>query len=211
MSPTINYIFAEDQTLFRKSLIVLLRKHGFKCMGEAQSGHELLSLMKNKRPDFLLLAMQMPNIDGVPVFERVRKLYPYAKIIVLATHYNEDIRECSYNKGASAFVPKNIDDKIAVEIFRSVYYNTYKWGFTSSPDESMAGDCYGEKLNLTPRELEVLTLVYKGFTNKEIASQLNVVVKTIEAHKKKLYLKTKVSSSTEFIRYIESNGLGYLR
>jgi len=211
MSPTINYIFAEDQTLFRKSLIVLLRKHNFKCIGEAQGGDELLGLMKSKSPDFLLLAMQLPNLDGQPVFDRMRKLYPNTKIIILATHQNEDIRECFYNKGASAFVPKNMDDKSAIEIFRSVHENTYSWDFTYGPDESSAGDCCGERLNLTPRELEVLTLVYKGFTNKEIANQLNVVVKTIEAHKKKLYLKTKVSSSTEFIRYIESNGLSYLR
>jgi two-component system response regulator NreC len=211
MSPTINYIFAEDQTLFRKSLIVLLKKHGFKCMGETPDSRELIEQMKNKRPDFLLLAMQMPNIDGVPVFERIRKLYPYTKIIILASHYNENIRECFYNKGASAFVSRNIDDTAAVDIFRAVHHNMYHWDFTSKPDEKRAGDCCGEKLNLTPRELQVLALVYKGFSNKRIADELHVVVKTVEAHKKKLYLKTRVNSSTEFIRFIESNGLSYLR
>lgn len=213
MSQKINYLFAEDQTLFRKSLITLLKEHKLNCIGEAANGLELLELLKTKKPDLILLDIEMPMMDGSQAFDLIRSRYPEAKVILLSIHHNAKVKECFFKRGAKAFLSKNKDDKEVVEILRAVHEDRYKWDFKKDLhelDQEQRTD-HGSTLHFTRRELEVLSLVYKGLSNKEISNELNVVLKTVEAHKKRLYSKTKVTNLTQFIKFIDDNGLTYLR
>jgi DNA-binding NarL/FixJ family response regulator len=201
MAKRIEFVFAEDQSLIRRSLIVLLQQHNIICVGEAENGIELLDLLKGKTPDFILLDVRMPKMDGMEALERIKRQYPSMKVILLTVQHGQYVKESFYTRGADAFLTKNTSEKVLVDTIRAVHNNKH------NPQR----ETLNKNLKFSPRELEIITLVYMGKTNKEIADILCIVIKTVEAHKKKLYLKTKVLNSIEFVKYIEEHGLYYLK
>ncbi|MEO6305934.1 MAG: response regulator transcription factor [Bacteroidia bacterium] len=203
----INILFAEDHQLFRQLLITTLKENNIVTIGEAEDGLQLLDLLKTKKPDLILLDIEMPNMDGSKTFTLIRELYPDLKIIFLTTHTEETLINCFYEKGAKAYLTKNTTTENLIETIRLVYENKFVPVYKTKKEKTLKG----EKLKFSKRESEMIPLIVDGRSNKEIADKLSIGNKTVEAHKKNLFKKTKTQGAVGFVSYILKKGLNYLK
>ena len=203
MSNPITILFAEDHKVLRQLLVKELNEHQICTIGEAEDGMQLLELLKNKIPDIVLLDVEMPNINGVQAFEIIKNLYPKIKVIFLTTHNSDGLRDFFYSKGVNAFLTKNVDFEEIVSTIRLVHEGKFKIVNKEYTHKS--------KPQFSKREHEMIPLICDGKSNKEIADKLNIGNKTVEAHKKNLFKKTKTQSAVGFVGYIFKKGLNYLR
>jgi len=203
MLKPITILFAEDHKLLRQLLISELRKHEIHTIGEAEDGIQLLELLKVKKPDIILLDIEMPNMNGSNTFDRIMKEDPKSKVIFLTTHNEFALRDYFYSKGAKAYLTKETDIEVIVETIRLVHRNEF----------IQVADNYANNSNprFSKRESELIPLICEGKSNKEIADKLNIGNKTVEAHKKSLFKKTKTQGVVSFVNYILKKGLNYLR
>lgn len=203
----IQILFAEDHKLFREMLIITLRENNIITIGEAEDGNELLDQLKTKRPDVILLDIEMPNMNGSETFEKVRKLYPELKIIFLTTHTEDTLIDFFYKKGAKAYLTKNTDIKILLETIRLVHENKFIRQYNNDK-QKVESD---QKIKFSKRESEMIPLIVEGRSNKQIADKLSIGNKTVEAHKKNLFKKTNTQSAVGFVSYILKKGLNFLK
>ncbi|MBA3682501.1 MAG: response regulator transcription factor [Bacteroidetes bacterium] len=203
----INILFAEDHKLFRELLIKTLKENNINTIGEAENGIQLLELLKTKKPDIVLLDIEMPHMNGSEAFTRLRDQYPDLKIILLTTHTEETLINSFYEKGAKAYLTKNTDADIVIETIQLVYENKFvrKQKILKTNIETSA------EIKFSRRESEIIHLMVEGKSNKQIADKLSIGNKTVEAHKKNLFKKTKTESAVGFVSYILKKGLNYLR
>ena len=205
--PHIQILFAEDHKLFRQVLIETLKENNIITIGEAANGFELLELLKTKKADLVLLDIEMPGMNGSETFTRIRELYPDLKIIFLTTHTEDILIDYFYKKGAKAYLTKNIDTETLIETIRLVHGNKYVRKYTTKNEYSESDN----KIKFSRRESEMISLIVEGKSNKEIADELSIGNKTVEAHKKNLFKKTNTQSAVGFVSYILKKGLNYLR
>lgn len=200
---SITILFAEDHKLLRQLLVSELDERGIHTIGEAGDGIELLELLKTKKPDVILLDLQMPNMDGCITFDIIKELYPKSKIIFLTTHNQKTLRDHFYSKGASAYLTKETDIEVIVETIQLVHKNEFIPVYDDYKNNS--------KPHFSKRESELIPLICEGKSNKEIADKLNIGNKTVEAHKKSLFKKTKTQGAVGFVSHILKKGLDFLR
>jgi two-component system, NarL family, nitrate/nitrite response regulator NarL len=202
MADTISILFAEDHKVLRQALIPLLEHYGVDTAGEAESGEELLLLLETISPDVILLDLQMKSMNGSEAFEKIRKLYPKLKVIIFSSHNDPMLINHFHAKGAYAYLSKNDEVEHIVETIRMVHDGIVIFkDLSSEPDD----------LKFSARETEVIPLIVEGRSNKEIAEELNINHKTVEAHKKRLFKKTKTQSAVSFVGYLFKRGLHFLK
>jgi DNA-binding NarL/FixJ family response regulator len=202
MAHTISILFAEDHKVLRQTLIPLLEHYAIHTAGEAENGQELLSLLESISPDVVLLDLQMKGMNGSEAFEKIRKLYPKLKIIIFSSHNDPMLINHFHTKGACAYLSKNDEVEHIVETIRTVHS-----GIVIFKDLSRDAD----DMKFSARETEVIPLIVEGRSNKEIAEELNINQKTVEAHKKRLFKKTKTQSAVGFVGYLFKRGLNFLK
>jgi len=203
----IQILFAEDHKLFREMLIATLKEKNIITIGEAEDGIELLNLLKTKKPDLILLDIEMPNMNGSKTFTEIRELYPDLKIIFLTTHTEETLIDSFYKKGAKAYLTKNIDTETLIETIQLVHENKFI-RYAKTGKQKIESD---QKIKFSKRESEIIPLIIEGKSNKQIADKLSIGNKTVEAHKKNLFKKTKTSSVVGFAIFVLRKGLNFLK
>lgn len=187
----------DDHFLFRKGLISLLKE--FKELSviiEAKDGQDLVDKLKTKHPDVILLDIQMPVMDGIEAIIQVRKKYPDIKIIVLTMHSEEQMIFHLMEKGANGFLPKDTDIEIVVDAIYSVIEKGYY--FNDKISKAMIKGVTENKKALLPthlsalsaREIDVVRLICKQKTIKEIAEELCLSPRTIDTYRENIFHKT---------------------
>jgi DNA-binding NarL/FixJ family response regulator len=202
MADKISILFAEDHKVLRQALIPLLEHYGIYTAGEAENGQELLSLLESISPDVVLLDLQMKGMNGSEAFEKIRKFYPRLKVIIFSHHNDPMLVNYFHSKGASAYLSKNDAVEYIVETIHMVHS-----GIVIFKDHIPAPD----DMKFSARETQVIPLIVDGRSNKEIAEELKINHKTVEAHKKRLFEKTKTRSAVDFVGHLFKRGLHFLR
>lgn len=196
-------------------LVVELLTDFFSCQEQfdvvitASSGNTFLEQLKDadKVPDMVLLDLRMEDGDGIAVTEELKKCYPSVKIIVLSSHARTSFTGYMLKLGVNAFLPKRIDKEDLLNILNEVNEKGFYFSAdqvevlrdqitSKSPKPLMTAQ---EKLN--ERELEVLELICRQHTAKEIADKLFVSVKAIESRKSNLLFKLGVKNTAGLIIY----------
>jgi len=206
MSKKIKIVLAENHHLFRDLLNPVLGKHGIETIGEAENGIELLELLKSVFPDIILLDISMPKMNGSDALVEIIKLYPNISVIILTRHNDKTLINHFLKIGAKAFVSKDSDSMILIQTINDVFTKSAKSSVNGSKENSTDANTIFSK-----RELELVPLICEGKSNKEIAEELHVDIKTVEAHKKKMFLKTNSKGVVNFVRFAIQRGLNYLR
>jgi len=193
----INIVITDDHKLFRKGIIALLEDFDFIGeINEASNGKELLDLLSEIKilPDLILLDLRMPIMDGVEAHKKIKDLYPEIKIIILTMEDDEQFILHLISEGVNGYLLKNADP---VEMEQAIL-KVYKKGFYFSEDISslvMKNLNKKEKVetifnpDFSERELQVLKLICKEYTNAEIAETFDVSVRTAEGYRQKLVEK----------------------
>src|SRR2546430_7051698 len=200
----ISVLIADDHTVLREGLVSLIRrKPDMAVVGEASNGREAVDLWKQHRPDVTLLDLRMPELDGVGTIKQIREHDENARIIVLTTFDGDEDIYRAIQAGAKGYLLKDVPREALMDCIRRVHA-----GETSVPMHlvaKLADRVSGE--TLSKREIEVLKLMAKGKSNKEIASALFISEGTVKSHGKAIFAKMNVVSRTEAVAEATRRGL----
>ena len=200
----IGVLIADDHSVLRQGLVSLI---GFEAdmvvVGEASNGRQAVDLWKQHRPGVTLLDLRMPELDGVGVIKQIRADDENARIIVLTTFDGDEDIYRAIQAGAKGYLLKDVPREALMDCIRRVHA-----GETSVPVHlvaKLADRVSGE--TLSKREIEVLKLMAKGKSNKEIASALFISEGTVKSHGKAIFAKMNVVSRTEAVAEATRRGL----
>lgn len=208
---TYKVLIADDHAIFRHGLKALLNKYPFiKFSGEASNGTELKELVAKVQPHLIFMDIHMPGGDGIEATREILKMDQKIKIVILSSYDDAIMVKKMISLGATAYLTKSITlplldtlfEKLAKdEIFISpdaannVVLN--KLTETSSPIMEKHTEWLQE--GMSPRQKQVLEMLSKGKSTKQISTQLNIGSRTIETHKEKLMKKLGVKNTAELI------------
>jgi DNA-binding NarL/FixJ family response regulator len=203
----IRVLIADDHGVVREGLASMINRNraDMTVVGEASNGREALELWQQTRPDITLLDLRMPELDGVDVIKEIRARDKRARIIVLTTFDGDEDIYRAIRAGAKGYLLKDITREALLDSIRRVHL-----GETCVPLHLIAkltDRVSGETFSV--RELEVLRLMAKGKSNKEIATTLFISEGTVKSHGKSIFAKLNVASRTEAVT--EATRRGFLR
>jgi two-component system NarL family response regulator len=203
-SKLIRIIVADDHVTVREGLAAIIgRQPDMRVVAEAANGGEAYERWLEHRPDVLLLDLRMPVLDGIGVMGRIRSTSPEARIVVLTTFDTDAEIAGAIKGGAKGYLLKDAPRDVLVETIRKVHA-----GETCIPADLVARLVAGVTSEaLTDRELEVLTLVARGRSNKEVATDLAISETTVKTHLRSVFAKLRVLSRTEAIAAASRRGL----
>lgn len=199
----IKIIIADDHELFRKGLAELLRKHDdIKIVKSVADGVEFMELVNSQfEADIVLLDITMPNMDGFQVLKELNSSASDIKPIVISMHNDGNyIAKCA-KMGAYGYLLKNTDEAELILAIRTI--SNGKKYFSAEISEKMINFMATQSISenvLSNKETEVLGLIAKGFTTKEIAAKLFVSSRTIETHRANILKKLEVKNTAELIK-----------
>jgi len=193
-------------------LIVLAARHifskvpGIKMVGSAVDGEEAYQQIKDLKPDVVILDVILPGINGIELTKKITAEFPDTKVVLYSSSVSEDVIVTGFEAGAMAYVPKNFKSGQLVEAIQTVIKGEhYSKGFVS---EILIENFLktktrkdGPNNRLTEREIEILQAITKGMTNQQMADNLHISVRTVEAHKSNIMKKLKLGSTAELVVY----------
>jgi DNA-binding NarL/FixJ family response regulator len=207
----IRVLIADDHALVRAGIRALVEKiEGVVVVGEAGKGSEAMALVKELKPNLMLLDITMPDGGGFDVLDHVTKNHPELRVIVLTVHDAGEYAIRALREGAAGFLPKSaasieLEQAIQTVIRGEVYI---------SPETSRKTLLeYGKGTKrdllatLSPRQREVLRLIAEGHTTKRIAQLLEISVKTVETHRSQLMERLDIHDVAGLVRYAIIVGL----
>jgi two-component system response regulator NreC len=199
----IKLIIADDHDLFRNGLVELLKKQeDIEIVKSVADGFEFLEVIQQGfDADIVLLDLTMPKMDGFEVLKELKNLEAKIKPIVISMHSTGNyIAKCA-KMGAYGYLLKNTDESELILAIRTVHRG--KKYFSAEISEKMINFMSAQSVSegvLSKKETEVLGLISKGFTTKEIAAKLFVSTRTIETHRNSILKKLEVKNTAELIK-----------
>lgn len=219
-APPIRILLADDHDILREGLKALLSMQSdMVIVGETYTGRDAVELAERLQPDVVLLDVSMPELDGLEACRRIRAHAPEVQVLILTMHEREDYLRQALEAGAAGYLVKRTaatELRLAVravahgETFLSPSMaRTLVRTYLSLREEGAAADASAADPyeSLSSREREVLKLVAEGCTNQDIADQLVLSVKTVQAHRARLMEKLGLRDVTHLVRYAVRRGL----
>ncbi len=211
----VKLLVADDHKIFRQGIKKLLEEESdLQVVGEAADGREAVKKATELKPDVILMDIAMANLNGLEATKQIKKVLPSVKVIMLTMHKNEEYILQSFQAGASGFILKEGAVEELVSAIRSIHSDK---SFLSPSISKTLIDAYLRKMEtgktetpfdlLTDREREVLQLIAEGYTNREVAKQLFISVKTVEAHRAHIMQKLNIHDIAKLVKYAIQKGL----
>jgi DNA-binding NarL/FixJ family response regulator len=208
----IRVLLADDHDLVRAGLRTLLRGMGLQVVAEASTGNEALRLTERYKPDVVLMDIAMPDLNGLEATSRLTDEFPSVRVIILSMHANAEYARRALRAGAAGYLLKNskateLDLAITAVIRGETYLTPAVARFIAEDylrgSQSKSGSLEG----LTPRQLEILQLLVKGYTRKQIADKLTISPKTFDTYRAQLMEQLNIHDVAGLVRYATRMGL----
>jgi len=212
----VRIMVVDDHAVVRSGLKLLLDgKHGMTVVGEAADGEEALLKAPELAPNVILMDLSMPHgKDGLSTTAELKKLLPDTAVLILTMHDDEEYLFRAIHAGASGYVLKSAPhEELLTAIQHIAAGNAYlhpsatKRLMSDYLDKFRSGEHAGTYESLTDREREILAKVAQGYSNKEIAEQLIISVKTVETHKSNLMEKLDLKTRPDLVKFAMKKGL----
>jgi DNA-binding NarL/FixJ family response regulator len=210
---TLRILIADDHQLIRDGVKALLESRaGWEICGEAGTGREAVAKTIELRPDVIILDISMPNLNGLDAARRIRMASTNTEVLILSTHYSDQLTREIVDSGALGYVLKSDSDRdllVAVECVAR-----HEPFFTAQASEmiQIESKTAGAPVNspkvgnrVTSREREVIQLLAEGNRGKEVASSLGISAKTVESHRSNLMRKLDIHNLSGLVRYAMRN------
>lgn len=206
-------VIADDHAVVRKGLRLILADSagGMEVAGEAESADELLSLLRARPVDAVVLDLALGERDGIEVLKHIRAEFPRLPVLVISIHSEEVFAMRALRAGAAGFIEKAAPAEVLLDAVRRVaaggtYVSEAMAGrLTAEFARGPAGALPHERLS--DREFEIFRLLGSGKSVTEIARALNLSVKTVSTHRTRILSKTGLVTNAEIVDYVNSNGL----
>ncbi len=212
----IKLMIVDDHRIMRDGLKVLLEKEDtMRIVGEAGNGRQALDIIKHCDPDILIIDIAMPELNGIETVKRIKKIKPTLKIIVLSMYSHKTYVEQMLLAGINGYVLKDCAFKELTRAINAVYRN----GVFLSDDvtgvlvhsfvneREGTADGWKNENDLSAREREVLQLLAEGKNTKEIALELHISIKTVEAHRRQIMNKLDLYNLADLVKYAIREGI----
>jgi two-component system, NarL family, response regulator NreC len=205
----IRILIVDDHAVVRSGLRLLLeREDDLEAVGEAGDGKQAVRMSRELKPDIVLLDVVMPGSSGIDAAAEIRIESPDSRILMLSMQDDPTYVRQAFASGAAGYVLKDAADAELVEAVRKVaagdqYVHPALGARLVASPEATAGPVD----SLSDREREVLKLLALGHTNQEIARQLFVSVRTVEAHRAHILNKLRASKRAELVRHAIDTGI----
>ena len=214
----VRVVIADDNDLYRKLLTIALEKAGFGVVEEISSGRQAVDAVLRQEPDFLLLDIAMPDMDGLAALPTIKFLQPKTRIILHSMLSDPKVKARARELGADAFIPKNMDMAQLIETLRAILT-----GFTRGVNQEFlwrtpghGGPIHAAQnpsridpvlKQLTDQERHILSHLADGINNKAIAERLFISNNTLKTHMSMIFKKIGVSNRTQAALWAIRNGL----
>src|SRR5690349_13978185 len=209
---SIRTLIADDHALVRAGIRALMEKiKGVSVVGEAGKGSEALKLVKELKPDLVLLDITMPDGGGFDVLNQLTQNFSHVRVIVLTVHEAGEYALRAMREGAAGFLPKRAASTELEQAIQAVMRGDVYISSETSRKTLLEFD--KERRNrdllqtLSPRQKEVLRMIAEGRTTKQIAQMLDVSVKTVESHRALLMDRLDIHDVAGLVRYAIIVGL----
>ncbi|HSU57195.1 MAG TPA: response regulator transcription factor [Candidatus Dormibacteraeota bacterium] len=211
----ISVLLVDDHTVVRQGLRALLAaEEDMEVVGEAENGRQAVMLAKKTVPDVVVMDVAMPLLNGLEATRQITKGLPSTKVLVLTSYGDDDCVSSLMEAGACGYLIKQTAANDLLKAIREVQKgNAFfspaiakrlrdqcREAFTTGTAPRKAGE-------LTSRESEVLQLIAEGFSNKQIAAELAISIKTVEKHRQQVMNKLNIHDVAGLTRYAISKGL----
>lgn len=200
-APPVRVVIADDHPALRAGVRAVLEQTGrIDVVGEAAGGEEALRLVRALGPNVVLLDMEMPDLDGVAVAERLRAERSPTRVLAFSAHDDRAYVAAMLQAGAAGYVTKDKPLALVAEAVEAVARGEGRWFVSVSPPDQ-------PDLPVSDRELEVLRLMARGLGNREIADALGISPNTVRNHVSSVYDKLDVGSWREAVAWAWERGL----
>jgi two-component system response regulator NreC len=209
----IRVLIADDHGVMRAGLRAMLEiEPAIEVLGEAANGEEAIRLAGELHPEIVLLDIGLPGIDGIEATRRMKKMYPNIQVLILSVYEDQSILQGAIRAGASGYVIKRAAGEELIQAIQAVSQG-YMYIHPAITrllinDLTPSVDRKSPALEtLTPRELEVMGYIIRGFTNRQIAESLFISMRTVEGHRASLLAKLGLKNRVELVEFAEKYGL----
>lgn len=201
-------LLVEDHEIVRQGVKLLVdSQDDMKVIGEAANGEIAIKKAAELKPDIILMDVSMPELNGLKATKRIKKLFPDIKILTLTRHTDDGYIQQLIQAGANGYVLKQSAPNELINAIRVIAEG--KAYLDPTLTEKVMGGYLSQstarknaaKVQMTDRETEVVRMIAWGYSNKEIAEQIQLSVKTVEAHKANAMRKLGMSSRIDIVRY----------
>lgn len=211
MSAEIKVVLVDDHKIVRDGIKALLAEaEDVEIIGEAASAHEFFDILESVMPDVILMDINLGDSNGIEITQQVLEKNKNVNIIMLSMHMSDEFITNSIEVGAKGYLPKTTSQEELLKAIRTVkdgkeYYNNevsdvlLKSYIKKTQNASKEKEV--EAVQLTKREHEILVLFAQGLSNKEIAAQLFISIRTVESHKNNIMQKLELKSTVELVKY----------
>lgn len=205
----ITVLLVDDHPVVRQGIAALLSAHeDLEVVGQAGDGREALVLIRELKPHVVLMDLAMPLLNGVQVTRRVRQEMPETKVLVLTSYGHDEYLRQALEAGASGYLLKKTAAEELVKALHEVCAGRpyYSAALAKSITRVTGGrgsrrPLAGSQSALTVREGQLLQLIANGYSNKQVAQELGISVKTVEKHRQKLMNKLGIHETAGLTRY----------
>jgi DNA-binding NarL/FixJ family response regulator len=201
----VRVVLADDHRMLRDGLRRSMEEHGFEVVGEAGDGEEAVDLVRQLRPDVVLMDVTMPVLDGIEATRMVKAVVPQTQVVMLTMHSDSDIVARSIQAGAAGYLVKDCSTEEVVSAVRMAAGS--EAALSPEVAESMLAEVRrvdrgkeaGDEPVISKREEEVLQLVADGLLLPEVAARLYISVKTVKNHLASIYQKLDARDRTQAV------------
>jgi NarL family two-component system response regulator LiaR len=210
----IKVLIADDHALVREGTRrILNQEEDIEVVAEASDGEETVSLATRYKPDVAIIDISMPKLDGIGATRQIKALFPEMAVLILSAYDDDQFVFSLLEAGAAGYLLKSVHGKELVDAVRAVYAGESVLHpsiakkvlsrFARTPEKAVEEEP-GELLS--KREIEILKLVTRGLSNKDIADELYLSIRTVQGHIGNIFNKLKVSSRTEAVVHALKKG-----
>src|SRR5436190_20782331 len=211
----ISVLLVDDHTVVRQGLRALLKaEEDIEVVGEAENGRQAVMLAKKYPPEVVVMDVAMPQLNGLEATRQILKALPNTKVLVLTSYGDDECVEQLMQAGAAGYLIKQTAANDLLKAIREVQRgNAF---FSPAIAKRLRDQCRQvfssgqparKSTELTSREAEVLQLIAEGFSNKQIAGELTISIKTVEKHRQQVMNKLNIHDVAGLTRYAISKGL----
>ena len=205
----IRVVLVDDHAMLREGLRLLLRNASdITVLGEADSGDEALALAQRVKPDLVVLDLDMPRGDGLSALRNLRQALPETRVLILTVHTERERLLSLLDAGAQGYLTKEAASRELVEAIRVVAAGEIYVRPSAASNRAAAvvperahKTARGRFESLSDREQTVLRLAAQGYSGAEIARQLDLSTKTIDAYKRRVQEKLGLQHRTDYVRF----------